>query len=69
MSASNDSTNTGDGVSLSPEFLDVLVKVRTNDPSILPELGEPFKIRPLSEKEHIELADHLDFVYICCTYT
>jgi hypothetical protein len=37
------------------------VKVRNNDPSILPELGngKPFKIHHLSEKEDIELADAL----------
>ena len=55
----NDSTSTGDGVSLSSTFLEFCANVRTNDPSILPELGKPFKIRRLSEKEHIELADAL----------
>jgi hypothetical protein len=29
------------------------------DPSIMPELGEPFNIRYLSEKAHMELADAL----------
>jgi hypothetical protein len=33
--------------------------VRKNDPSILPELGKPFQIRDLSEKEDLELADAL----------
>jgi hypothetical protein len=48
--SSNDSTSTDDGDS----FLEFCVKVRNNDPSILPTLGEPFKIRPLSEKEDME---------------
>jgi hypothetical protein len=30
--------------------------VRNSDPSIMPDLGESFKIRPLSETEYIELA-------------
>jgi hypothetical protein len=59
MSDPNDSTNTGDGVSLSSTFLEVLVKLRNNDPSVLPELGQPFRIRNLSEKEIIELSDIL----------
>jgi Ran GTPase-activating protein (RanGAP) involved in mRNA processing and transport len=56
-----DSTGTidGDGVSRSSKFLKFCVKVRNNDPSILPELGKPFQIRDLSEKEHMELADAL----------
>jgi Ran GTPase-activating protein (RanGAP) involved in mRNA processing and transport len=33
--------------------------VRNNDPSILPELGKPFQIRDLSEREGLELADAL----------
>jgi Leucine-rich repeat (LRR) protein len=33
--------------------------VRKDDPSILPKIGKPFKIRQLSEKEGIELADAL----------
>jgi hypothetical protein len=53
-------TSNGDGVSLSPSFLEFFAsKVRSNDPSILPELGKPFQIRNLSEREHIELADAL----------
>jgi hypothetical protein len=61
MSVSNNSTiqattNTGDGISLSPSFC---AKVRSNDPSILPEPGEPFRIRDLSEREHMEVADAL----------
>jgi hypothetical protein len=60
MSVSNDSTSTGNGVSLSSTFLDFCVKVRNSDPSILPEPGYPFKIRRyLSEKEHMALADAL----------
>jgi hypothetical protein len=42
---------------LSPSFLEFCAKVRKNDPSILPELGKPFKIRQLSEREYMELAD------------
>jgi hypothetical protein len=61
MSISNDSTSPidGDGVSLSPTFLQFCIKVRNNDPSILPEAGEPFRIRHSSEREHMELADAL----------
>jgi Ran GTPase-activating protein (RanGAP) involved in mRNA processing and transport len=63
MSAPNDSTSqvtsTGDDVSLSSSFLDFRGKVRSNDPSILPLPGESFKIRNLSERENIELADAL----------
>jgi hypothetical protein len=60
MSDPYDSTSTDDGVPLSSTFLDVCVKVRNNDLSILPEPGRPFNIRPnLSEKEHMELADAL----------
>jgi hypothetical protein len=46
---------------LSPTFLDFCVKVRNNDPSILPEPGQPFNIRRwrMDEKEDIELADAL----------
>jgi hypothetical protein len=40
-------------------FLDFCVNVRNNNPSILPELGEPFRICRLSEKEDVELADAL----------
>jgi hypothetical protein len=66
MSVPNDSTalstTIDDGrASLSSQFLKFCDKVRNNDPSILPELGndEPFKIGNLSEKEDIELADAL----------
>jgi hypothetical protein len=40
-------------------FLDFCVKVRNNDPSILPEFGKPFSIRPIRERESIELSDAL----------
>jgi hypothetical protein len=63
MSVSNDSTLAGtidDGRALlSSTFLEFCAKVRNNDPSILPELGNPFQIRNLSEREHTELADAL----------
>jgi hypothetical protein len=65
MSVSNDSTELStveDGRALlSSAFLEFCVKVRNNDPSILPELGngKSFNIRHLSEKEDIELADAL----------
>jgi Ran GTPase-activating protein (RanGAP) involved in mRNA processing and transport len=66
MSVSNDSTvlksTIDDGRALlSSKFLEFCGKVRNNDPSILPEFGEgkPFKIRPLSEGESIELSDAL----------
>jgi hypothetical protein len=63
MSDPNGSTLTGtiDGgrAFLSSTFLECCVKVRNNDPSILPVPGDPFKIRHLSEKEGIELADAL----------
>jgi Ran GTPase-activating protein (RanGAP) involved in mRNA processing and transport len=59
MSDPYDSTSTGDGVSLSSSFLEFCGKVRNKDLSILPRPGEPFKIRRLSEKEDIELADAL----------
>jgi hypothetical protein len=59
MSDPNESTSTGDGVRLSSSFLEFCVKVRKDDPSILPEPGQPFMIRQLSEKEHIEVADAL----------
>jgi hypothetical protein len=35
----------------SSTFLDFCVKVRTDDTSVLPVPGKPFKIRHLSEKE------------------
>jgi hypothetical protein len=47
------------GVPLSSTFLEFCVRVRNNDPSILPESGEPFIIRRLSQREQIELADAL----------
>jgi hypothetical protein len=63
MSVSNDSALTGtidDGRSLlSSTFLDFCIKVRNNDPSILPDCGKPFKIRHTCEREGIELADAL----------
>jgi hypothetical protein len=60
MSDPNDSTSTGDSVSLSSTFLEFCVKVRSNDPStILPKPGDPLRIRRLSEREHTELADAL----------
>jgi Ran GTPase-activating protein (RanGAP) involved in mRNA processing and transport len=45
--------------SLSSTFLEFCAKVRNNDPSILPELGKPFMIHDLSERQHMELADAL----------
>jgi hypothetical protein len=67
MSVSNDSTalsTIDDGRAvLSSTFLEFCVKVRNNDPSILPsilpKIGMPFKIRSLSEREDVELADAL----------
>jgi Ran GTPase-activating protein (RanGAP) involved in mRNA processing and transport len=60
MSDPNESPSTGiNGVPLTPDFLEFCAKVRKNDPSILPELGKPFKIRHLSEKHDIKLADAL----------
>jgi hypothetical protein len=63
MSVSNDSTalsTIDDGRALlSSTFLEFCVKVRNNDPSILPEVGYPFRIRKLSEGEGMELADAL----------
>jgi hypothetical protein len=63
MSVSNDSALTGtvdDGSALlSSTFLEFCSKVRNNDPSILPECGKPFKIRPMCEREGMELADAL----------
>jgi Ran GTPase-activating protein (RanGAP) involved in mRNA processing and transport len=44
---------------LSSTFLEFCAKVRTNDPSILPEPGKPFMIRHSSAREIIELADAL----------
>jgi Ran GTPase-activating protein (RanGAP) involved in mRNA processing and transport len=61
MSVSNVSTaisTTDDGRALlSSTFLEFCAKVRSNDTSILPAPGNPLRIRHLSEKEHIELAD------------
>jgi hypothetical protein len=64
MSDPNDSTsqattNTGDGVPLSSTFLEFCAKVRDDDPSILPDLGNSFQIQQLSEREYMELADAL----------
>jgi hypothetical protein len=59
MSGRNDSASTGDGFSLSSTFLEFCAKVRKDDPSNLPELGQPFQIRDLSEKEDMEVADAL----------
>jgi hypothetical protein len=42
-----------------PVFLEFCGKVRNNDLSILPVLGQPFVIRRLSEREGIELSDAL----------
>jgi hypothetical protein len=46
-------------MAFSPSFLEFCAKVRKNDSSVLPELGEPLRIRRLSESESIELADAL----------
>jgi Ran GTPase-activating protein (RanGAP) involved in mRNA processing and transport len=59
MSDPNDSTSTGEGVPLTFMFLEFCAKVRTNDPSLLPELGEPLRILNLGERESIELSDAL----------
>jgi hypothetical protein len=63
MSVSNDSTLRGtiddSRALLSSAFLEFCAKVRNDDPSILPQLGKPFKIRRLSEREGLELADAL----------
>jgi hypothetical protein len=65
MSVLNDSTvlrTVEDGRALlSSAFLEFCVKVRNNDPSVLPDLAYdgPLSIRRLSEKEDIELADAL----------
>ena len=56
MSDPNDSTST---VSRSSTFLEFCENVRNNDPSVLPEPGEPLRIADLSEKEGMELADAL----------
>jgi hypothetical protein len=59
MSDPNNSTSTDYIGPLSSTFLDFCAKVRNNDPSILPEPGKPLRIRQLSEKEGLELADAL----------
>jgi hypothetical protein len=61
MSVSSESSGTsdGDGFSHSSTFIEFCAKVRNNDSSILPELGVPFGIRRLSEREYMELADAL----------
>jgi hypothetical protein len=64
MSVSNDSTLTStidDGRALlSSTFLEFCAKVRNNDPTVLPEFGEPFRIRrSMHERESMELADAL----------
>jgi Ran GTPase-activating protein (RanGAP) involved in mRNA processing and transport len=59
MSDPNDSTSADDSDSLSSTFLEFCAKVRNNDPSILPNLGKPLRIRPLSEREGVELSDAL----------
>jgi Ran GTPase-activating protein (RanGAP) involved in mRNA processing and transport len=59
MSVSNNSAGiiSDDIALLSSAFLEFCNKVRTDDPSILPEPDQPLRIRRLSEKEDIELAD------------
>jgi hypothetical protein len=63
MSVSKDSALNGNvddsRALLSSAFLDFCSKIRNNDPSILPALGKPFKIRLMCEREGIELADAL----------
>jgi hypothetical protein len=59
MSDLNDSASTGGGVPLSATLLDFCAKVRKDDPTVLMYPGEPFRIRVLSEDEHMELADAL----------
>jgi hypothetical protein len=62
MSVSNHSTNTiveGSRALLSSTFLEFCANVRKDDPSFLPEPGQPLTIRNLSETENIELADAL----------
>jgi hypothetical protein len=63
MSVSNDSTVTGtieDGRALlSSTCLEFCSKVRNQDPSVMPELGKPFNVCDLSEREYMELADAL----------
>jgi hypothetical protein len=59
MSDPNESTSTGDGAPFSPNFLEFCAKVRKDDPSILQKTNQPLRIRPLGEKEDIELASAL----------
>jgi hypothetical protein len=61
LSDPNEFTSTGDDGTalLSSTFLDFCIKVRNNDPSILPDCGRAFVIRNLSEEEDMELADAL----------
>ena len=63
MSVSNDSTGISTNVDgkplLSSSFLEFCVKVRNNDPSILPAVNKPFCIRRMCEREDMELADAL----------
>jgi hypothetical protein len=60
MSDPNDSTGTiDDGRALLSTFIELCVKVRNNDPSVLPELGKPFMINHLREREGMELANAL----------
>jgi hypothetical protein len=58
MSVSTGTIDVG-GALLSSSFLEFCAKERSDDPSILPPPGRPFRIHPLSEKEHMELADAL----------
>jgi hypothetical protein len=59
MSDPYESTSTDDGAPLSLTFLEFCAMVRRDDPSILPDSGEPLRIDPLSENEDMELADAL----------
>jgi hypothetical protein len=59
MSVSTGTIDDDGRASLSSTFLEFCAKVRNNDLSILPEAGRPFRIRDLTEKEVMELADAL----------
>jgi dihydroorotase-like cyclic amidohydrolase len=61
MSDPNDSTSAiaDDRALLSSRTLEFCAKVRKNDPSILPVLGQPVRICHVSEKDDMELADAL----------
>jgi Ran GTPase-activating protein (RanGAP) involved in mRNA processing and transport len=63
MRVSNDSaarSTIDDGRALlSSSFLEFCAKLRNNNSSILPEVGQPLRICHLTEKEDIELADAL----------